>query len=99
MTERAPFTPTQLRILAELEPLIRQAERERKWLVLQSFILGNQWYSPAQLRALHAKGEMIWSAVNWALRDPQERVDQAEAAVMAAKLDASRVRAEVEASK
>jgi hypothetical protein len=62
-------------ILEELEPLFAHAEREKLW-----FYCGHQdqWLSPGQLRALHKEGRFIWGPANWSLRDPEERVREAE---------------------
>lgn len=30
------------------------------------------WFSPDELEAEHAKGNFVWGAVNWELRDPAE---------------------------
>jgi len=69
---------------ADLEALVREAEAKGLWL-----FAGYQqlWFSPKGLRAAWADGRFRWGAVNWQLRDPQERVKELEAAVRAAEQD------------
>lgn len=50
-----------------LEPLIREAEREGKWLLCSyQQIL----FSPKELRDQNSKGNFRWGPVNWRLVDP-----------------------------
>ena len=56
-------------ILDQLEPLIKQAENEKKWLFCSYQCL---WFSPKELRQAHKEGRFIWGAVNWKLRSPKE---------------------------
>lgn len=79
-------------ILAGLRPLIEQARRERKWLWCHYQDL---WFSPDRLEAEHAKGSFIWGATNWKLRDPQERVSEAEKRARSAAAEVARIKAEV----
>lgn len=79
-------------VLAELKPLIDQARREGLWLWCYYQDL---WFSPDQLEAENANGKFIWGAVNWKLRDPAERVHEAEARARSALEEVARVRAAV----
>lgn len=36
----------------------------------------NLWFSPEDLEEKQANGKFRWGAVNWELRDPQERIEQ-----------------------
>lgn len=65
----------------DLSALIDRAEAEGKWLFCSYQQL---WFSPADLRAQNARGRFCWGAVNWQLRDPQERLAEADRAVEAA---------------
>lgn len=58
-------------ILKELEPLFVQAMDEKLWFYCNYQDL---WFSPKELREKHAEGRFIWGAVNWQLKDPNERV-------------------------
>ena len=80
-------------VKAELAPLIEQARAEGLWLWCHYQDL---WFSPDELQAQNAKGKFLWGAVNWMLRDPQERVKQAEAAAQRAANELARVRASVQ---
>lgn len=57
-----------------LNALIDKAKAEGKWLWCH---YQDIWFSPAQLREQNANGKFRWGAVNWKLRDPQERVAEA----------------------
>ena len=80
-------------VKAELAPLIEQARAEGLWLWCHYQDL---WFSPDELQAQNAKGKFLWGAVNWMLRDPQERVKQAAAAAQRAANELARVRASVQ---
>lgn len=82
-------------ILTLLEPLFERAEREGLWFYCSYQSL---WFSPAQLRAAHKDGRFIWGPMNWQLRVPRERVEEAERRAEAAMREAHRVKAEVEAA-
>lgn len=56
-------------ILAGLEPLIQQAEREGKWLRCGYYDIR---MPPAELRKAHAKGSFLWGVVNWDLIEVPE---------------------------
>lgn len=51
-----------------LEPLIKQAEREGKWLLCS---YQGITFSPKELREENAKGNFRWGPVNWRLFDPK----------------------------
>jgi len=80
------------RILAELNPLIQQARDEGKWLWCRYQGL---WFSPDQLEAEHEEGRFIWGAVNWELRDPQERLEEAKRAARDANERVDKIAAEI----
>lgn len=69
---------TKEEILALLEPLLQQAEKEKKWLFCRYQLL---WFSPAELRAALKENRFVWGPVNWELHDPQERLHELELAV------------------
>lgn len=81
--------------MSDLAALIDKAEREGKWLWCAYQDL---WFSPAQLREQNAKGSFRWGAINWKLRDPQERIDEADRRAKATSDEAARVRAAVQQS-
>lgn len=70
------LTPVGRAILDELAPMFDEARRTGKWFFLPYQSL---WFSPDELAAEHAKCSMIFSAVNWRLRDPGELIAGAEA--------------------
>lgn len=82
-----------LLVMPELNALIDKAEAEKKWLWCN---YQDIWFSPAQLREANAKGGFRWAAVNWKLRDPQERIDEADRRAADAANEAARVRAAVQ---
>lgn len=55
-----------------LEQLIEQARTEGKYIFCYYQQL---WFSPDELEQLNKQGQFRWGAVNFALRDPQERLD------------------------
>ncbi len=57
----------------ELSAFIDEAEKRGLWLYASYHQL---WFSPAELRAEHVNGKFMWSAENFKIRDPQERLDQ-----------------------
>lgn len=81
-------------VTGPLNELINQAEREGKWLWCHYQDL---WFSPAQLRDQNANGKFRWGVVNWQLRDPQERLDEAQRRVNAATQEAERIRRQIHA--
>lgn len=62
-------------ILESLKILFERAEREGLWFHCSYQDL---WFSPSELRDQHNGGMFIWSARNWMLRNPQERVNELE---------------------
>lgn len=78
-------------ILKGLEPLFAEAERTGKWFWCAYQDL---WFSPAKLREAQREGRFRWGAVNWSLREPGERVAEAEKRAKAAADDVERIRAE-----
>lgn len=74
-----------------MKPMIAQARAEGKWLHCHYQDL---WFSPDQLEAEHAKGNFRWGPVNWALRDPQERIARARRTVAEAQAELSRIESE-----
>ena len=75
-----------------LQDLIDQARREGKWLWCHYQDL---WFSPAQLEAENAKGNFRWGPVNWKLRDPIERLGEAERRVSKAIDERNRIAKEI----
>ena len=57
----------------DLAPLFERADAEVLWFFSPYQRL---WFSPDELRRHHANGKFRWSAVNWQLRNPQERLDE-----------------------
>lgn len=90
-----PETPAS-RTLTQLALLIAQAEAEKKWLWCHYQDL---WFSPAQLRAKNAAGKFIWGVVNWTLRDPQERVEEANRRASLTNAEAARITEQVKAER
>jgi hypothetical protein len=72
----------------ELRDLIERARTEGKWLWCSYQDL---WFSPNQLAEAHREGRFMWGVVNWKLRDPQERVQKAAAALRRAEEEFVRV--------
>jgi hypothetical protein len=68
-------------LMQKLNALIDKAEAEGKWLFCNYQQL---WFSPAELRAHNANNRFRWGAVNWQLRDPNERLAEADRALEAA---------------
>lgn len=76
----------------EMAPLFAQAKAEGKWFWCHYQDL---WFSPDQLRAEHATGRFRWGAVNWKLRDPQERLNEAMDRHRAASAEVDRIAAQI----
>lgn len=81
-------------ILSEMEPLFDEARRNGKWFWCRYQDL---WFSPDQLAAQHANGKFIWSAVNWQLRDPIERLKEAQDRASKAQNEVDRIAADIAA--
>ena len=60
----------------ELDKLFTIARRDRLWF-FHGGLSGPLWFSPNQLEAEQKNGKFVWGAVNWALRDPQEHLNEA----------------------
>lgn len=61
--------------MKSLKPLFDRAERYGQWFHCS---YQDIWLSPKQLRAEQAAGRYVWGAENWALRDPYDRIREAE---------------------
>lgn len=61
--------------MKELEPLIKRAKEEKKWLYCSYQSL---WFSPEELEKENSQGRFRWGPLNWDLRDPGERIHQIE---------------------
>lgn len=59
-----------------LDELIDEADRSGKWL---NTYYQNLWFTPAQLRKENQNGKFCWSAENFSLRDPVERMRELNA--------------------
>ena len=81
---------TQANVTAILAPLIQQARDEGKWLWCHYQDL---WFSPDELAKHNAAGRFAWGPVNWKLRDPHERLREAEARRDAAQREVENIRA------
>lgn len=62
-----------------LDSLFVDAKRDRLWF-WHSSVVGTFWFSPEELQDEQAAGRFVWSAENWRLRDPLERVFEFEQA-------------------
>jgi hypothetical protein len=60
-------------ILKGLKPLFEKAEREGLWFYTSYQDL---WFAPAELKQAQKEGRFVWGAVNWILRNPQERLSE-----------------------
>ena len=76
------------RTLADLKPMFDEARSSGKWFWCNYQDL---WFSPDQLAAAQASGRFIWGSVNWKLRDPAERIEEAKKRRDAAQADVDRV--------
>lgn len=75
-------------ISIEMRPLFKQARDEGKWFWCHYQDL---WFSPDQLESEQTNGKFRWGAVNWKLRDPAERIEEAKARRDAAQAEVDRV--------
>jgi len=75
-----------------LKDLIEQARREGKWLWCAYQDL---WFSPDQLEMHNAAGRFNWAPVNWKLRDPNERLEEAKRRAEYAEAEVARIRREI----
>jgi hypothetical protein len=76
----------------DMDDLIDRAEREGKWL---HTCYQDIWFKPSELRRARAEGRFLWGVPNWTLRDPRERLAEAEQAAQAAVAHRDRVAREV----
>lgn len=76
-------------ILADLDPLFREAHQTGKWFHCNYQDL---WFSPEELAKHHENGQFIWGAVNWQLRDPMEMLEAAEKRARDARAEVDRIR-------
>lgn len=76
-------------ILSGLEPMFKEADATGKWFHCSYQDL---WFSPAELRAHHAKGKFLWGAVNWRLRDPAEKIAYIKKQMVALEAEVEMVR-------
>jgi len=76
----------------QLLELTAKARAEGKWLFCAYQHL---WMSPDQLDEANRKGRFLWSPVNWELRDPKERINEAKNRVQHAHADLDRIRKEI----
>lgn len=77
--------------LEDLAKLIELARSKNLWLWCRYQDL---WFSPDQLAAANAKGSFRWGVINWELREPAERLREAEERARAAQMEVERIRKE-----
>jgi len=82
-------------IRESIEALIQEAERKGLWL---HCYYQDIWRSPQQLREANAKGQFLWGPVNWSLRDPKERLDEARERSQRAAEEVRRITRDIEAT-
>lgn len=70
------------KVIESLEPLFKKAEEEGLWFFCSYQQL---WFSPKQLRNAHSEGRFLWGALNWSLRDPQEKLAELKEEISTAK--------------
>lgn len=61
--------------IKSLEPLFDKAKKEGLWFFCDYQCL---WFTPLELKECLKKGEFVWGAENWSLRNPQEKLKQIE---------------------
>ncbi len=86
-------TPDNPEIMGPLNELIAQARREGKWLWTS---YQDIWFSPDKLEAENKRGSFRWGVVNWKLRDPQERLNEAADRAASALRECDSIRAEMQ---
>jgi len=67
--QHPPVAEARYTILDQLEPLFKLAKQNKLWFWNPS---RNLWFSPTELKALHAKQKFIWGPDHWTLRNPME---------------------------
>lgn len=77
-------------IAQQLDEMIQTARAEGKWLWCR---YQDIWFSPDQLKEQNRNGKFLWGPVNWTLRDPKERVNEAKARADAAAGEYARIAA------
>ncbi len=77
-----------------LEQLIQQARDEGKYLYCS---YQNLWFSSDELAQSNKDDKFRWGAVNWELRDPQERIDSLVKSVRRQRKEASSLKRKMEA--
>lgn len=60
-------------VAKQLEPLFKRAKEEGLWFCCR---YQNIWLSPNELRKSQERGELIWGAQNWKLKDPTIYLEQ-----------------------
>ncbi len=78
--------------IGPLNALIAQARSEGKWLWCHYQDL---WFSPDSLEAENKNGKFRWGAVNWTLRDPQEKLAAAQERTRRAQAEEDRIAKEI----
>lgn len=68
----------------ELDHLFDVARTKGLWFFHNSLAVGPMWFSPDELEDQQKRGQFIWGAGNWRLRDPQEYLDEVSRAVVVA---------------
>jgi len=76
----------------ELQNLIDEARKNGKWLWSSYQDL---WFSPDDLEAENRAGRFRWGVVNWKLRDPQERLTEAQERTRRAREAETRIAREI----
>ena len=59
-------------IIDTLQPLFEKAKREGLWFYSPSQDL---WIAPEELEIEQKRGRLVWGAINWILKNPQERLN------------------------
>lgn len=75
----------------ELDTLFDNATEQGLWFFHQS-LAGVFWFSPEELNDQQQRGNFIWGAPNWKLRDPREYLDQVLTEVQTAQANYLKVR-------
>lgn len=83
-------------IEALMAPLLAEAERTGKWLYCGYQSL---WFSPRQLREAQANGKFRWGPVNWKMRDPRERLEEAKRNLAVAQDEVARISWEIDSER
>lgn len=78
----------------EMRALIAKARAEKKW-IYSNTMAGEYWWSPDWLEEENTNGRFLWGAINFELRDPQDRVKQAQKRLDEALADYIRIQKEV----